>query len=683
MVWEQEAPSASLLPVVDMDSKAPLRASAPAAPASALDKAMSFLNKYKEGGSSTPRSNTAEGANVFRRSGAANTILDKDEMDMSLSSDSDKYLKNTRKSPSRLKPSREGVAVAHEGGGVSRLLTEARSSAHFATAKELGLLDSGPLGGPKAAVSPAGLEKSKPSSGSKLNTLYQSGGYPPPDGRSAGIRGTAGISASPNAGAARQSSEYDSEGEVASSIESVKMMVPAAVGDLRVEARATEREQRPRDSFSEIRGGYGTKAQRSSGFLRQSIEQESTSLPSQHKDGLRSSPVEEASDVASGYSRAESTPRSSMPLDEFASVSDHKSPPISRQEADGPDLGGTRSRELTRGGISVSYAEEQDEAEGDGEDDDYGDDDFEELDTLLEGGGEDAVRQPLHFVAPRGRDRSGDLEEAVLPQANSRALQPPQIRGMKNILPDNNMENQMSEPVTAVSSVRASPLEEEVARSPQHETIQEARQAWDDLSAELKRGLPATTDFGTSPESHADDNTEDITEIAPGNNANIRGRRLGIEEKQTRRSLGGCWMDAVSGPHDSEPTKRTDTGVAPFLHRNVTRDETQGASAENRKMGATDIDGISKRGVLIDRSTEVHDPGRPPDMKVNTISRTSGVASVEYAHDTERGVDLRSCGTQARWGVVSNAGSSASHDGRASSVCCMSTMRTFSSRLSY
>lgn len=662
MISKQEALSASLIPVVNMDSKAPFRASAPAAPASALDKAMSFLNKYKEGGSSTPRSSTAEGTNILRRSAAANTILDKDEMDMSLSSDSDKYLKKTRTSPSRLKPSHdtpaaengEGMVVAHVGGGVSRLLTEARSSAHFTAAKELGMLDSGLLGGPKAAVSPAGLEKLKPSSGRKLNTLYQSGGYPTSDGRSAGIRATAGMSASPNAGAARQSSEHDSEGEVASSIESVNSMVPAAVGDLRVKARETKREQGRRDSFSEIGGGYGTKAQRSSGFLRQSVEQESALLPTRQKDALCSSSVGEASDVESGYSRAESTPRSSMPLEELASVSDHKAPSVSRQGADGPDLGGTHSRELTRGGISVSHAEE-DKAEEGGEDDDYGDDDFEELDTLLEGGGEDAVRQPLPFVAPKGRDRSGDLEEAVLPQANRSALQPPHTRGTTKSLPDNNMRNQTSEPLTAVTSMGASPLQEEVARSPQHGTIQDARQAWDDLSAELKRGLPETTDFGTSPESDADGNTEDISEIAPGNNADIRGRRLGVEEKQTRTSLGGCWVGAASGPRDSKPTKRTDAGVAPFLHGKVTRDETQGASAENRKMGATDIDGISKRGVLIDRSTEMQDPGRSPDVKVKTISRTSGVASVEYAHDTERGVDLRSYGTQARWGVVANA----------------------------
>lgn len=649
VISKQEAPSASLVPAINMDSKAPLRASAPAAPTSALDKAMSFLNKYKEGGSSTPRSSTAEGANVYRRSGAAKTFLDEDEMDMSLSSDSDKYLKTTRRAKSRLTPSRDtpaaehggGMAVAHEGGGVSRSLTEARSSAHFATARELGMLDAGALGGPKAAVSPAGLERPKPSSGSKANTPYQSGGYLPPDGRSAGIGASAAISASPDAVAARQSSEYDSEGEVASSIESVSSMVPAAVDEPRVEARETDEEQRRRVSSLEIGSGFGTNAHRSSGFLRQSVEQESKFLPDRQKSGLNSSPVGEASDVESGYSREASTSRSSMPMDELASVSDHKVAPISKREADDPDGGDTCSRELIRGGVSASHAEAENEAEEDGEDDDYGDDDFEELDTLLESDGGDAVSPPLPLVASKGRERSEGLEEAMLPQTKSRAHQPPQIRGTK-------MENQTPEPAAAVSSVAVSPLEEEVGRSRQLGAIQEPSQAWDDLSAELKRGLPNTTDFGTSPESDADGNTEDISEIAPGKNVDTRKPRLGVEERQTRRSLDGCWVDVAGGAHDSERTKGTDDGTAPLLPGKITRDETQGANVESRKMGGADIDGISKRGVLIDRSTEVREPGRPPGMEVKTISRASGVASVEYAHDTERGVDLRSYGTQAR-----------------------------------
>ena len=652
-ILKQEAPSASLVPVI-MDSKAPLRASAPAAPTSALDKAMSFLNKYKEGGPSTPRSSTAEMANVFRRTGAANTILH-DEMDMSLSSDSDKYLNTTPKAPSRLTPSRdtpeaehgEDTSVTHGGGGISRTLTEARSSAHFATARELGILDLGAVGGPKAAVSPSGLEKPKPSSGSKVNTLYQAGGYPPPDGRSAGFRASATISASPNAGAARQSSECVSERE-ASSIESISSLVPGAVQELtdkelRVEAQATEREQRRRGSFSEIGGGYAANAQRSSGFLRQSVEQESTLLPSRQQDGLCSSPVGEASDVESGYSRADSIPRRSMPLVELATGSDHNAPPISKREADGPDAGGIRSREQSRGDICVSHGEEESEVE---EDDDYGDDDFEELDTLLESDGEDAGSRPLNFVASKGRDPSGGLDEAVMPQTKSREPQPPQIWGTKESLSPNNVENQTPEPAAAVSSMGDYPLEEEVARSRQNGALQEPHQAWDDLSAELKRGLPDTTDFGTNPESDADGTTEDISEIAPGSKVGTGGRQFGVEEKRDRKPLGRCWVDVASGAHDSERTKRTDGGVAPSLLGKVTQDES--ARAENRKMGATNIDGISKRGVLIDRSTEVHDPGRPPDMEVKTISRDSGVASVEYAHDTERGVDLRSYGTQAR-----------------------------------
>lgn len=641
-----------------MDSKAPLRASAPAAPASALDKAMSFLNKYKEGGSSTPRSSTAQGANVLRRSGAANTILDEDEMDMSLSSDSDKYLKTTRKGPSRLTPSRntpaaehgEGVTATHEGGGVSRSLTEARSSAHFATAKELGILDSGALGGPKAAVSPAGLEKSKPSSGSKVSTLYQAGVYPPPNGRSADIRAGTAISTSPNVGAARQSTEYDSEGELASSIESVSSMVAGAVEELRVETRATEKEHARRGSLSEVGGDYGANSQRNSGFVRQSVDQESALLPSRQKDALCSSQIGEASDVDSGYSRAESTPRSSMPFDDFDSVSDHKAPPVSSRDADGADAGGSRSRERSTGGIYVSRAaEEESEAEQDGEDDDYGDDDFEELDTMLESDGGDARSSTLNAVASKGRDRSGDFEEAVLPQTESRAFQPSQVRGTKKSLSENNTEHQTPESPESASPSKTNPVEQELARSRQHGALQEPRQAWDDLSAELKAGLPSTTDFGTSPESDGDSNTGDFSEIAPESKVGTRRRRLGVEEKGDRRSLSGCWVDVASGAHDSERTKRTDGDVASRLIGKVTREKTQGISAENGKMGAAGIDGVSKRGVVIDRSTEVHDTGRPPGTEVKTISRASGVASVEYAHDTERGVDLRSYGTQARW----------------------------------
>ena len=634
-----------------MDSKAPLRASAPAAPTSALDKAMSFLNKYKEGGSSTPRTSAAEGVDTFRRSGAANTIRDEDEMDMSLSSDSDKYLKTTRKSPSRLTASRdnrvpehygEDMAATRAGGGVSRSLTGARSSAQFATARELGILDSGGLEGPKAAVSPAGLDKPKPPRGSKGNSLYsQAGVYPPPsDGRLTGIRASAAtISAPLNAGATRQS--YESEGEVDSSIDSVSSMVTAGVEEIRGEARAKEKEPTRIGSFSDIGGSYGSNAQQRSGFNGYNIEQQPALRPGRKKDGL-CSPIGEASDVESGISWEGSTgtPRRTAPLDEFDLESTDKATPRAGSVADGLGAGSNREKSAS------SHDAEERESEED-EEDDYGDDDFEDVDPLPESDSDDTGNQSLKFVASQGRGRSKESEEPALPQTDSHALQRLQVRGTKKSLSDDDTEHHEPEPATIVSCTGA-PREEEFARTRGHGTLQEPRQAWGDPPAGSKPGLHDTSDFGTSPESGAYGNTEDICEIAPGSEVGSRGRRLGVAEKWDQGPLGGCWMKDASGAHDSDPAIGMRDGVAPSHSGNKIPDETQKISAENRKTGDTGIGCVSRSGVLIDRSTEVHDSGRPPGMEVKTISRSSGVASVEYAHDKDTGVDLRSYGTQVR-----------------------------------
>ncbi|CAN0064421.1 unnamed protein product, partial [Hapterophycus canaliculatus] len=193
-----------------VDLKEPLRASAPAAPTSALDKAMSFLKKYSSNAS--PNKSTAE--RTFQKSSdALISTFNEEELDLSLSSGSDAgEWKPARKAHTDWRASRGKLTLEPQEATKSRALTGMRTSARFSTAKELGISGPEELGVPKAAVSPLGLMKS--STNRSSDGAQQANEYSPPESRLSGLRLAVNIpgesSPHPSLIRPRSSSEVDS-----------------------------------------------------------------------------------------------------------------------------------------------------------------------------------------------------------------------------------------------------------------------------------------------------------------------------------------------------------------------------------------------------------------------------------------------------------------------------------------
>lgn len=563
--------------------KDPLRASAPAGPTSALDKAMSFLNKYKQGASSAA---TAKGANSFRKSlDAANTTFDEDEMDMSFSSDSDAAGRSPgRKAPSRLKASRDeprleprtGAATAGtERNFASRSLTLSgmRASGRFDTAKELGISESAGLEGPKAAVSPIGIQNRSTKSSEGV-ARYQADACSPSEHQSSGLRLVVNIPG--------ESSTYGSPVKhgSGSDIESVGSVV----------AEALEEQTGGEDVFggepwlgslnSELAISSKADPGGSSDLVNPTLEQQSGSATNLNQD----------SRGASGRGLAQSPPDRSaigkvMSVDDLATVSRPQIPPNPRgRGANAEDGRGSESSERNR----RSYAAEGED--DDDEEDDYGDDDFEDQDVLMESIGETAPVTEGHNTISASTTRAPSHVSCV---------------GQSTIPARGAANNQ------------------------EHGVLPRPLEAWSRPPAdkEAAQSLPGTSDSHTSPRS-----------IDWKDGRAPPGTREAWGEKSARESC-------AKGDKSTAPAATG--GIARPLSPNTDQCRQQGDNSA-RGTGTEETNGgsLSRRGVLIDRSIEASNPIRPSDMKVNVIARVEAVASVEYAHDPESGLNLRSCGTQ-------------------------------------
>lgn len=592
---ESSTPDVSLGPTttaVLKDMKDPLRASAPAGPTSALDKAMSFLNKYKQGAS---KAATVKGANTSRKPlDVADTTFDEDEMDMSLSSDSDAAGRNPgRKATSSLKASRDepGLEPTATAGTKrdfatrSLTLSGMRSSGRFGTAKELGISESGGLDGPKAAVSPV-IRNNQSTNSSERGARYHAEDGSPSENQSSGLRLVVNIPGESSTYGSPAKHEYESD------IESVGSAVAEA---LEVRSPGGEEVSEAEPWLESLNSGLAVSSEvdpgGSSGLVSPNLEQQSVSTRNLIQD----------SSGVSGRGFARSPPDGSA-LGKVMSVNGlaaalsrpQTSPNQGDRGINAADRGGSESS----GSIRGSYAAEGAQPEYyDDDEDDYGDDDFEDQDVLMESIGETA---PI--------TEGQNTNSAPTTEAASHVSCVGQSRLRAGGAANNHEREVLSRPLQAWSMP---PADKEEARS-----------------------LSGTSDPGITLGLRANGDIDKKDERVPS----------GTREAWIERSASGS---CAKNEESSAPAATGGVARTPFPDTDQRQKQgdnsARGTGKEEPREGS-----LSKRGVLIDRSTEASNPTRPPNTEVKVIARVEAVASVEYARDPESGLNLRSCGTQVQ-----------------------------------
>lgn len=617
-----------------IDSKSSLRASAPAASTSALDKAMSFLDKYKQGNSSAaPR----------RSMDVPSASFDEDELEISLSSDSDAPArKPARKSPSRLKASRDKPVLKPktateatpkgDPAGRSLKLTGMPSSARFATAKELGIS----LEGPKSAVSPLGLQKQNSTKNSVEGARPHDDVHLLPEAQSPGLRLAINIpgESSTHASLVRQGSD--------SEVESVSSAVAEALEEhIRGKEDELENESRLGSLSSELASDFDVDVGGTSGLVSPTPEQQDS-----RETGN------------TGFARV-APDRTSlgkiMSFDELATVSGQQisSVPESREE-NGVD-GGRDGREDNAGDhAKYAAAEMATEDEDDDSEDDYGDDDFEDQDVLMESNGEKSREQLA--LSETSSTMGGATTSCFEKVPSQQPISPHGTTPASTTTVTGNVSSTDTKPypVSGPTGSRVSqPLApvDGVVNNREDDTPQRPREAWSVPAVEKEetRSFPVTSYSGMSPKSCMNPAKDWKDDPAPENNQITDGRASsGAREAWGMRSASGL----AQGDRNNAPvTSGEEAGCG--VDRPHIPNAGQCQDRENKAQrvagkGKACVGIVSKGGLLIDRSTEVRNPIRPPDSEVKMVVRAEAMASVEYAHDPESGLDLRSCGTQVR-----------------------------------
>lgn len=558
---------------------------------------MSFLNKYKQGGSGAA---PADGVDNFRKSANVAKSFDEDDMDISLSSDSDIAARNpAQKSPSRLKARRDnpvlkaqtGKITAPEGGSPSRslTLTEMRSSAHFATAKELG------ISGPKAAVSPVGLQGNRSTNRGGGGARYQAD-VSPPEQQSSSLRLAVSIpgESSTYGSLVRQGSDSD--------VESVGSAVAEALEEqIREKGEASEEEPWLGSLNSEPSSSSEVDAGGSSSLVSPTFEQQNGS--------------------GSGRRFARSPPDHRGALGKITSLDDL---PTGSPLQIPSILGDREGRAVGEGGDDESSASrscgensaEGSEAEGDDdeEEDDYGDDDFEDQDVLTESNGE----------KPGGQRLASEKTFAAGGHNGNPACT-----------------------ALETATVSSQPCGGQIPSSAGQVILEQPREAWNAPPAdeEKTRLMPTTSESGTSPGSPVNRNTGRKDCAVPDDRLHLDERAPSVKkEAWGERSPIGSYARG-DGNTTSVRKEGMEGGVSRSFIPTAGQCQQSSIGCRTTKEGGSE-GSVSKGGVLIDRSTEASEPSRPPDTKVKVLVRAETVASLEYTHDQERGLDLRSCGTQ-------------------------------------
>lgn len=629
----QDSSTATAKIAAAVDLKEPLRASAPAAPASALDKAMSFLNKY----CSNPASNKMGTERTFGKSSdAPNSTFNEDELDLSLSSDSDAGdWKPARKASTDWKASRDQVTPEPQQDGKSRALTEMRTSARFSTAKDLGISGPGELGMPKAAVSPVGLIQISANRESEGAQPYQADGYSPPENRLSGLRLAVNIpgDSSPHTSLIRPGSDSD--------VDCISSPLGEGVEDkTRVRAEGFQDRSKPGSCVSEIAGSTEISPVRNSSFASPTFQQHSESARTSRQDGTGASDRGFARHAVDHGSLG-----NIVSFDNLAAVSGREifsNANDGRAVATEVPLGGKESNIENNG----SHTAEDVAGEEEEDDDDYGEDDFEDQDVLMESNSEapDGEQASGKTTLGRGSDEtagSSCFHEVV----SQRSVPVP--RGSPapvEASPEDRKQREAEESAADSRAGRQEMSTGAVHRIGESETPAEPREAWSVTAAneEKARLGPIAIDSGTSPESRMNADAEWKDSVSPGNSPSIHGRA----PSAVKEAWGHASASSPSG------NGRRDCCAAQTLRSNSARCPNQGGDAAcGTGSREASIGSVSRRGILMDRSTEAKNRTRSPGAKVTVVVRTEAVSSVEYAHDPERELDLRSCGTQVRWGV--------------------------------
>lgn len=554
---------------------------------------MSFLNKYKEGGANGAKTTTAAtGMGTFRKSAnAQSTTFDQDEMELSLSSDSDGAGgASRRKTPSRLKPTRDKPSLEPQ-----ETMVKVRSLAGLSTTKELEANDVGNLGRPKAAISPVGLQRHRSASRSAADARLQADAYSPSEGRTSNLRLAVTIpgDSSPLSGLVRQGSDSD--------VESIRSAVAEELEDQTGEEEEEFTSPDSRSPTFEHQSGSGKKTE---------------------DNGM----------VESGSGFARSHPGrgalgSIMSFDDLAKFSGQRISPDLDDIGDNTSNDGVDRKQSAGNGGSYTADDEEEE------DDDYGDDDFEDLDLLM-----DSNRGQLVLNASTSIEDPRTSPQQPISGHGTNSASPTGVM-VTSTSPNDEKQCQVA---GATAECRRYLATSETVGDPLNGVPEPPREAWSVPAANTDKTitLPAMVESGTSPDTDGKDDgvvSESSTrakERAPSGATEAWGERLGsgpLAKVGDTMSLG------------TATTK--DDGMPPCVS-NATRCREDRAAARETGQGGTNIGSVSKRGILIDRSTEMHDAIRPSGMEVKVLVRTEAVASVEYAHDPERGLDLRSCGTQ-------------------------------------
>ncbi len=573
---------------------------------------MSFLNKYKQGASGGA---AAEGVGNSKKSANVTQPFDEDEMDISLSSDSDAVARSpARKSPSRLKARRENLVLEPQTGNTtttegnfpsrSLTLTEMRSSAQFATAKELGISEPEGLDGPKAAVSPVGFQNNRTNK-SGGGSRYQAD-VSLPGQHSSSLRLAVNIPG--------ESSTYGSlvrHGSV-SDVESVASAVTEALEEkIRGQGETSEGDPWLANLNCEPSSSSEVDAGGSSSLVSPTLEQQQHGSVS---GGRFARSPRDYSSALGKITSLDDLPTGSQP--QFSSI------PGARE---GSAVGDRDDSERSVASNHEKHHTEGSEAEGDEEDeeeDDYGDDDFEDQDVLTESNGEKPGDQRVVSETPFESGAQGTNPASI-------------ARKTAETSPTDKYQSCVGQ--TKPSAGLA--------------VLGQPREAWSapPSSQDTARPMPATSESGTSPEPRGNWDNDRVDGAAPENNRSLDGQApSGTKEAWGETSARGSCTRG-DGDNTSAQTEVAKGGASqPFIPKSGQfqhQSTSTNAACETTREGASE-GSVSKGGVIIDRSTEARDPIRPPDTKVKVIARAEAVASFEYTHDQERGLELRSCGTQ-------------------------------------
>ena len=596
-------------------------ASVPAAPASALDKAMGFLEKYKKRASSSPTLGHAARTNSNRRWSATDAAFDADnETDFSLGSDDiDRGLTFYRKIDPMLKPNR--AAPTPEP---SRSLTDVPPSGCFATAKQLGITESEISNGPKAAVSPISLEGHLATSDCHCEEVGTRKGHqfdtcPSEEGRKSGLRFfSVSMPRSPSSDMVRQDPRNDDN--YVSSVESVPSAVTARfVKEVRTEAPCGWSQRSRESSFSDLASSYKKDAENSSNLAGLELRRGGKISTDSHVAATRAiDGAHERVYVREGFGKLSS-------FEDIATVHDQDQPfkwgqATTAAEDTSSDIRNDIDSERNYDYRSARMTQATEEEEGDC----YDDDDFEDVDDSL--GSNDHVGDQ----GPGGcfQQNVTSNEDRHNPAHNTTPLGN-----------DGNEEDSGQRQGDGYTSYRA------------NEPFGRTCQGWD-RGANAASPLVATVEDNVRPRvcigggnGRANDCEVDTTSDRPS--VQVRSR--------TVKEAWGCTLDheeVLEGVRATHTASMTTSVACQCIIEETNRNHTSDRASFGGAGPVAGVGDMSNQGVRIERSNEACNPQRPPSADVKIFVRSNAVASVEYAHDPERGVDLRSFGTQVRRNVL-------------------------------